>query len=113
MSTADGVPGAPVFGSAAESLLARAAFADYLNSCDAAELESAALGEMLISLEGIQSKLALARAGFHPSIQSANGPPWPSSERLAELTETPLMFLAVRRAADRSGALPMAAFLPR
>jgi hypothetical protein len=62
MCTADGVPGALVFGSPAEALRAGAAFADYLSSFDAAELGSAGLGEALVSLAGIFSKLAVARA---------------------------------------------------
>ena len=62
MCTADGVPGAPVFGSVLEALRVGVAFADYLNSCDAGGLEPAALGEALVSVEEIASKLAVARA---------------------------------------------------
>ncbi len=72
MCTADGVPGGPGFdpfgsagfGSVAEALRAGVAFADYLNSCDAGELEAAALGEALVSIGEIQTKLAVAYAGF-------------------------------------------------
>jgi Domain of unknown function (DUF222)/HNH endonuclease len=60
MCTADGAD----FGSTAEALRAGIAFADYLNSFDAAELEPAALGEALVSLGEIQSKLAVAHAEF-------------------------------------------------
>jgi hypothetical protein len=63
MCTADGAG----FGSVAEALRAGLAFADYLSSCDAAELEPAALGEALVSLVSlgeIQSKLAVASAEF-------------------------------------------------
>ena len=56
--------GEPGFGSAAEALRAGTAFADYLNSPAVAGLEPAALGEALVSLAGIQSKLAVAQAGF-------------------------------------------------
>ena len=52
------------FGSAAEALRAGTAFADYLNSPAVADLEPAALGEVLVSLAGIQSKLAVAQADF-------------------------------------------------
>ena len=52
------------FGSAAEALRAGVAFADYLNASDAAELEPAALGEALVSLGEIQTKLAVAYAEF-------------------------------------------------
>ncbi len=62
MCTADGVPGAPVFGSPLEALRAGVACADYLNSVDAADLELAALGEALVLLEEIGSKLGVARA---------------------------------------------------
>ncbi len=74
MCTADGVPGGPGFdsagfgsagfGSVAEALRAGVAFADYLNSCDAGGLEAAALGEALVSIGEIQTKLAVAYAGF-------------------------------------------------
>jgi hypothetical protein len=60
MCTADGAD----FGSVAEALRAGLAFADYLNASDAAELEPAALGEALVSLGEIQSKLAVASAEF-------------------------------------------------
>jgi hypothetical protein len=56
--------GSAGFGSAAEALRAGLAAADYLNSADAAELEPAALGEALVSLGEIQSKLAVAHAEF-------------------------------------------------
>jgi hypothetical protein len=52
------------FGSAAEALRAGVAFADYLNSPAVADLEPAALGEALVSLAEIQSKLAVAHADF-------------------------------------------------
>jgi len=58
--TADGAG----FGSVAEALRAGLAFADYLNSSDAAELEPAALGEALVSIGEIQSRLAVAHAEF-------------------------------------------------
>jgi hypothetical protein len=79
MCTADGVPGGPGFSSAgfssagfssagfssaAEALRAGVAFADYLNASDAAELEPAALGEALVCIGEIQTKLAVAYAGF-------------------------------------------------
>ena len=64
MCTADGVPGGSGFGSVAEALRAGAAFADYLNAADAAELEPAALGEALVCIGEIQSKLAVAYAEF-------------------------------------------------
>ena len=50
------------FGSVAEALRTGVAFADYLNSFDAAGLAPAALGEALVSLGEIQSKLAVAHA---------------------------------------------------
>jgi hypothetical protein len=53
-----------VFGSAAEALAMGIAFADYLNSPGTAELDPAALGEVLVSLGEIQSKLAVAHAQF-------------------------------------------------
>jgi hypothetical protein len=62
--TADGVPDDSGFRSAAEALRAGGAFADYLNSSDAAELSPAALGEVLVSIGEIQSKLAVAYADF-------------------------------------------------
>src|ERR1700722_8856622 len=62
MCTVDGAPGARVFGAVAEALLAGAACVDYLNSFDATLLEPAALGEALVSVEEIASKLAVARA---------------------------------------------------
>src|ERR1700678_332837 len=62
MCTTDGAGSGPGFGSAAEALRAGIAFADYLNSPGAAELEPAALGEALVSLGEIQSKLAVAHA---------------------------------------------------
>jgi Domain of unknown function (DUF222) len=52
------------FGSAAEALRVGAAFADYLNSPAVADLEPAALGEALVSLGEIQSRLAIAHADF-------------------------------------------------
>ena len=52
------------FGSVAEALRMGIAFADYLNSPTAADLEPAALGEVLVSLGEIQSKLAVAHAEF-------------------------------------------------
>jgi hypothetical protein len=58
MCTANGAD----FGSVAEALRAGIAVADYLNSSDAAVLEPAALGEALVSLGEIQSKLAVAHA---------------------------------------------------
>src|ERR1700676_1854123 len=69
MCTADGVPGdtgfsSAGFSSAAEALRAGVALADYLNSPAGADLEPAALGEALVSVGGIQSKLAAAHAGF-------------------------------------------------
>jgi len=64
MCTTDGVPGDTGFGSVAEALRAGLAFADYLNASDAAELEPAALGETLVSIGEIQSKLAVAHAEF-------------------------------------------------
>ena len=60
MCTADGAD----FESAAEALRAGVAFADYLNASDAAELEPAALGEALVSIGEIQTKLAVAYAEF-------------------------------------------------
>ena len=62
MCTADGAPGSPVFGSTAEALRAGVAFADYLNSSAAVGLERAALGEALVSIGEIQTKLAVAYA---------------------------------------------------
>jgi hypothetical protein len=53
-----------VFGSATEALAMGIAFADYLNSPGTAELDPAALGEVLVSLGEIQSKLAVAHAEF-------------------------------------------------
>jgi hypothetical protein len=69
MCTADGVPGGPGsssagFRSASEALRAGVAVADYLNSSDAAELEPAALGEALVSIGEIQTKLAVAYAEY-------------------------------------------------
>ena len=64
MCTADGAPGGAGFGSAAEALRAGLAAADYLSSSDAAELEPAALGEALVSIGEIQSRLAVAHAEF-------------------------------------------------
>jgi hypothetical protein len=70
MCTADGADfgsagfGSAGFGSVAEALRAGAAFADYLTSCDAAQLGPAAQGEALVSLGEIQSKLAVASAEF-------------------------------------------------
>jgi hypothetical protein len=58
--TADGAG----FGSVAEALRAGIAFADYLNASDAGELEPAALGEALVSVGEIQSRLAVAHAEF-------------------------------------------------
>ena len=52
------------FGSVAEAMRMGAAFADYLNSPAAADLEPAALGEALVALAEIQSKLAVANAGL-------------------------------------------------
>ena len=52
------------FGSVAEALRMGIAFADYLNSPTAADLEPAALGEVLVSLGETQSKLAVAHAEF-------------------------------------------------
>ena len=52
------------FGSAAEALRVGAAFADYLNSPAVADLEPAALGEALVSLGEIQSRLTNALADF-------------------------------------------------
>ena len=52
------------FGSAAEALRVGAAFADYLNSPAVADLEPAALGEALVSLGEIQSRLTIAHADF-------------------------------------------------
>jgi Domain of unknown function (DUF222) len=60
MCTANGAD----FGSVAEALRAGLAFADYLNASDAAELEPAALGEALVSLGEIQSRIAVAHAEF-------------------------------------------------
>jgi hypothetical protein len=48
----------------AEALRAGIAFADYLSSCDVGGLAPAALGEALVSLGEIQSKLAVASAEF-------------------------------------------------
>ena len=78
MCTAEGGPGAPVFGSAvfgsaAEALRAGAAFADYLTSLDAAALSPAAQGEALIALEAIFSKLPVARAGLLYRFDAADG----------------------------------------
>src|ERR1700733_8613709 len=64
MCTADSVAGGAGFGSVAEALRAGVAFADYLNASDAAELEPAALGEALVCLGEIQTKLAVAYAEF-------------------------------------------------
>jgi hypothetical protein len=62
--TADGVPGGADFSSVAGALRTGIALADYLNSSDAAELEPAALGEALVSIGEIQTKLAVAYADF-------------------------------------------------
>jgi hypothetical protein len=59
--TAD-LAGGAGFGSVAGALRAGLAVADYLNSADAGGLESAALGEALVSLGEIQSRLAVAHA---------------------------------------------------
>ena len=64
MCTADGEPDGSDFGSVAEALRAGLAVADYLNSSDAAGWSLAALGEALVSLGEIQSKLAVASAEF-------------------------------------------------
>ena len=81
MCTADGAG----FGSAAEALRAGVAFADYLNASDAAELEPAALGEALVSIGEIQTKLAAAYAEFlfrfdahdaHDADGYATSPAW-------------------------------------
>ncbi len=64
MCTGDGAPVDSGFGSVAEALRAGGAFADYLNSAAAADLEPAALGEALVSIAWIQSKLAVAHAEF-------------------------------------------------
>ena len=64
MCTADSVAGGAGFRSVAEALRAGTAFADYLNASDAAGLEPAALGEALVCLGEIQSKLAVASAEF-------------------------------------------------
>jgi hypothetical protein len=61
------------FGSAAEALRAGAAFADYLNSPAVAGLEPAALGEALVSLAEIQSKLAVAHADFLRRFDAHDG----------------------------------------
>ena len=60
MSTASG----DGFDSMAEALLVGSAFADYLNTPAVADLEPAALGEALVSIAQIQSKLAVAYADF-------------------------------------------------
>ena len=64
MCTADSVAGGAGFRSVAEAMRAGVAFADYLNASDAADLEPAALGEALVSIGEIQSKLAVASAEF-------------------------------------------------
>ena len=56
---ADGLPG-----SAADALRMAGAGLDYLNAAAAGELQAAAMGEVLTSLSGLQSKLVAARAGF-------------------------------------------------
>jgi hypothetical protein len=64
MCTAEGVPDGSGVSSAAEALRTGVAFADYLNSPAAADLEPAALGAVLVSIGEIQSKLAAAYTGF-------------------------------------------------
>ncbi len=58
--TADGAG----FGSAGEALRAGGMFADYLTSPAAGDLDAAALGEVIVSLGEIQSRLAAAHAVF-------------------------------------------------
>ena len=62
--TADGVPDGSGFRSVAEALRVGLACADYLNASDAGGLEPAALGEVLVSVGAIQTKLAVAYAEF-------------------------------------------------
>jgi len=62
--TTEGVPDGFRFGSVAEALRVGMACADYLNASDAGELEAAALGEALVSVGEIQTKLAVAYAEF-------------------------------------------------
>ena len=64
MCTTEGVPDGFRFGSVAEALRVGMACADYLNASDAGELEAAALGEALVSVGEIQTKLAVAYAEF-------------------------------------------------
>jgi hypothetical protein len=65
---ADAGFGSAGFGSVAEALRAGGAFADYLNSPAAAELDGSACGEALVALGRIQSRLAAApvRRGRRP-----------------------------------------------
>ena len=62
--TADGVPDGSGFRSVAEALRVGLACGDYLNASDAGGLEPAALGEVLVSVGEIQTKLAVAYAEF-------------------------------------------------
>ena len=59
-------------GSVADALRTGDAFADYLNSPAAAELDGAACGEALIALGGIQAKLAAAYAEFLRRFDAAD-----------------------------------------
>jgi hypothetical protein len=59
-------------GSVAEALRLGDAFADYLNSPDAVEVDGAACGEVLVALGGIQAKLAAAYAAFLRRFDAAD-----------------------------------------
>jgi hypothetical protein len=64
--------GADVPGSVTEALQMGDAFADYLNSPAAAELDGVTCGEVLIALGEIQTKLAAAHATFLGRFDAAN-----------------------------------------
>jgi len=64
--------GGDVPGSVAEALRLGGAFADYLNSAAAAELDGAACGEVLIALGEIQAKLAAAHASLLRRFDAAD-----------------------------------------
>jgi uncharacterized protein DUF222/HNH endonuclease len=75
ISVCDGggqVCGSDVPGSVADALRVGDAFARYLNSPDAAGLDGAACGEVLIALGGIQAKLAAAYAEFLRRFDAAD-----------------------------------------
>src|ERR1700722_5744069 len=60
------------FGSVSEALRVGGAFADFLNSRTAAELDGAACGEVLRALGEIQGKLSAAYAAFLRRFDAAD-----------------------------------------